>query len=222
MSDKRKRQVTGKLITSGLRSGFLEAGTSPTTPLEFTVLSPTGIIKCDMGGIGLGIVAALEQSNENIPAKKTNFRYRNPMESEPIPVKQARNVGDVRIGKEEYKRVTHQKLEKPFTEARCVTRKPIKIREQPSIFDISPARFSDDNRKMRTDSEILSTCHLCNKRLHGKDVYMYREKPFCSPECRSRRIGMDERREKHCSSQASSSPSNVTSPQVLSTGIFAI
>ncbi|CAH1432079.1 unnamed protein product [Lactuca virosa] len=182
-----------------------EVGTSPTTPLEFKVLSSTGIIKCDMGQgrIGLGILAALE----NIPAKKSNFRCRNPMGNEAGSLEEENTI------------VTHHKPDKSYTKAH------IEIREQPSIFDISPARFGDDGMKMRTPSEFLSSCHLCNKRLNDRDIYMYRgEKAFCSPECRSRQIGMDERREKHCSSHASSTPSNATSPPhvLFSTGIFAI
>ncbi|KAL4571808.1 hypothetical protein LXL04_018573 [Taraxacum kok-saghyz] len=199
MSDKRKRPVTGKIVTSEVQSGFPEVCTSPTTPLEFKVLSPTGIIKCEMGGngigIGLGIVAALEKSNECIPAKKSSFRCRKP------------------IGNESGEECTRNW-------------KPIEVREKVSIFDISPAKFSDGDVYKCIASDFLSSCHLCKKRLHGKDIYMYRgDKAFCSPECRSRQIGKDERLEKHCSKQASSSSSsssNVTSPYVLATGIFAI
>lgn len=217
--------VAGKLITSGLRSGFLEDGTSPTTPFEFKVLSPTGIINCEMGGIGLGIVAALDISNQNIPAKKANFRCRNPMETEPIPVN---HINDVEMGndagsleEEYYTIVTHHKPNRWCTKPHSVSRKPIEIRDRTSIFDISP--YGDDDTKMYIASEFLNSCHLCNKRLHGRDIYMYRgDKAFCSPECRSKQIGMDERRDKHHSSQASSSPSNGTGTHVLATGIFAM
>ncbi|KAM0937640.1 putative Zf-FLZ domain, FCS-Like Zinc finger/14 [Dioscorea sansibarensis] len=44
---------------------------------------------------------------------------------------------------------------------------------------------------------FLDTCYLCNKRLHGKDIYMYRgEKAFCSKECRYQQIISDEGQEK--------------------------
>ncbi|KAJ4758318.1 hypothetical protein LUZ62_068693 [Rhynchospora pubera] len=39
---------------------------------------------------------------------------------------------------------------------------------------------------------FLSRCFLCGKRLHGIDIYMYREKAFCSAECRSSQIAKDE------------------------------
>uniref|UniRef100_A0A1S3XY54 FLZ-type domain-containing protein n=1 Tax=Nicotiana tabacum TaxID=4097 RepID=A0A1S3XY54_TOBAC len=93
-----------------------------------------------------------------------------------------------------------------------------------SVFDISPAKFGDFPRY--PDSDFLSSCHLCNKKLHGKDIYMYRgEKAFCSTECRYSQIVMDEHKEK-CSSEISRSVDIATSPyandQIFSTGILAI
>nr|XP_043620537.1 FCS-Like Zinc finger 14-like [Erigeron canadensis] len=222
MSDKR-RPVIGKLITRGLGTGF-EGCASPTTPLEYKVLSPTGVIELDMGGVGLGIVAALE----NIPVIKTKFSCENAMRSDPIPVGRARNVGDrdvemedeVGSFEEEHTIVTYRKPDKSFTKV-YHGRKGIESRGKGSIFNISPARFGDDddNMKVCLPSGFLSSCHWCNKRLHGKDIYMYRgDKAFCSPECRSRQISLDDRPEKCCSSQATS---NGTSREMF-TGIFAI
>lgn len=230
-TDKKRRPVIGKLITPGLRSGFLEVGTSPTTPLEFKVLSPRGMIHCDMTGIGLGIVAALE----NIPAKKPTFSCRNPMGSDPISVNQARSDGDLEMEneegsleeEEEYTIVTRHKANTSYTKVYhggFVTNQGIEISRQACIFNISPARFGDHVKVSQT-SGFLSSCFLCNKRLHGRDIFMYRgEKAFCSPECRSRQIGMEEKREKHCSSEAESkSPSNgCPSRQMFATGIYAI
>lgn len=228
-TDKKRRPVIGKLITPGLRSGFLEVGTSPTTPLELKVLSPRGMIHCDMSGIGLGIVAALE----NIPAKKAS---RNPIGSDPISVNQARSDGDLEMEneagsleeeEEEYTIVTCHKANESYTKVyhgKFVTNQGIEIRRQACIFNISPARFGD-NMTVSQTSGFLSSCHLCNKRLHGRDIFMYRgEKAFCSPECRSRQIGMDEKKEKYCSSEAESkSPSSgCPNPQMFATGIFAI
>ncbi|ONK70633.1 uncharacterized protein A4U43_C05F35770 [Asparagus officinalis] len=31
---------------------------------------------------------------------------------------------------------------------------------------------------------FLNTCSLCSKKLDGKDIFMFRENPFCSKECR--------------------------------------
>ncbi|MED6185266.1 hypothetical protein PIB30_055405 [Stylosanthes scabra] len=75
-------------------------------------------------------------------------------------------------------------------------------------------------------SDFLSSCYLCRKKLHGKDIYMYRgEKGFCSPECRSRQIMIEERKEV-CRSEASRSVEVSSSPykrdQMFSTGIIAL
>ncbi|KAK8941600.1 hypothetical protein KSP40_PGU010825 [Platanthera guangdongensis] len=46
-------------------------------------------------------------------------------------------------------------------------------------------------------ADFLSSCNLCGKTLHGKDIYMYRgEKAFCSMECRYKQIVSDECLEK--------------------------
>nr|GEU51460.1 hypothetical protein [Tanacetum cinerariifolium] len=61
-----------------------------------------------------------------------------------------------------------------------------------SLFDISP--IVDDIKAAGAD--FLSTCHECNKQLHGRDIYMYRgEKAFCSIECRSMEIAQMEKEE---------------------------
>ncbi|KAL8236491.1 hypothetical protein R6Q59_017572 [Mikania micrantha] len=181
-----RRPVIGELITPGFRLA--------STSLEFKVLTPTGVINRNMGGIGLGIVAALE----NIPAKKdSTFSCRNRMWSNPIPVTQSRTVGDkgkidkvCRLNKD-YTTVTSNKANKS-------------VRGKDCIFNISPATSDDDDdTRVPQPAGFLNSCHLCNKKLHGEDIYMYRgEKAFCSPECRSRQIAMDERPKKYCCSQS--------------------
>ncbi|KAF5812107.1 putative Zf-FLZ domain-containing protein [Helianthus annuus] len=173
-----RRPVIRKLITPGTSP---TSPTSLTSPLELKVLSPTGVINRNMGGIGLGIVAALERAE---------FSGMGRMWSHANPVSRLRIVGD--------------------------RGKVTKGGGKGCIFNISPG---DDDMRLPQPDGFLNSCHLCNKRLHGKDIYMYRgEKAFCSPECRSRQIGMDERPEKYCSSQASSSGAS----RVMATGIFAI
>ncbi|KAI7752727.1 hypothetical protein M8C21_019634, partial [Ambrosia artemisiifolia] len=50
------------------------------------------------------------------------------------------------------------------------------------------------------DVDFLSSCHLCKKKLHGLDIFMYRgEKAFCSEECRYKQISIDEHKEKYAS-----------------------
>ncbi|KAL6888761.1 hypothetical protein ACP4OV_009787 [Aristida adscensionis] len=51
-------------------------------------------------------------------------------------------------------------------------------------------------------ADFLSRCCLCDKRLDGLDIYMYRgEKAFCSSECRCHQILIDDRAE-NCGSEA--------------------
>ncbi|CAN6243241.1 unnamed protein product [Urochloa humidicola] len=50
-------------------------------------------------------------------------------------------------------------------------------------------------------ADFLSRCCLCDKRLDGLDIYMYRgEKAFCSSECRYHQMLMDDRVE-NCRSE---------------------
>ncbi|KAK9055571.1 hypothetical protein SSX86_026655 [Deinandra increscens subsp. villosa] len=205
-----RRPVIGKLITPGFKL-------PSTTPTEFKVLSPTGVINRNMGGIGLGIVAALE----NIPAKKASSGCPDRMWSDAIPVTRSRTVGD--RGKNDDKACNLELEENYANKSKEVNHGGKKkigiIRKKGCIFNISPARFGEDDMRVPQPAGFLNSCHLCNKRLHGKDIYMYRgEKAFCSPECRGRQIAMDERPEKYCSSQASSSGAN----RMIATGIFAI
>lgn len=51
--------------------------------------------------------------------------------------------------------------------------------------------------------DFLSRCCLCDKRLDGLDIYMYRgEKAFCSSECRCQQMLLDDRAAKCGSSEA--------------------
>lgn len=51
-------------------------------------------------------------------------------------------------------------------------------------------------------SDFLTSCFLCKKFLHGLDIFMYRgEKAFCSEECRCKQISIDEQKEK-CHTEA--------------------
>ncbi|VAI56321.1 unnamed protein product [Triticum turgidum subsp. durum] len=60
--------------------------------------------------------------------------------------------------------------------------------------------------------DFLSRCCLCNKRLDGLDIYMYRgEKAFCSSECRCHQMLMDDRAE-NCGSEALRANSYSASP----------
>ncbi|GKD68573.1 cyclin-dependent kinase 1 [Tanacetum coccineum] len=214
--------VIEKLFTSGAGwfEGCSSCCSSPTSPLDLKLVMPPRRVvlqnsSCDevvLGrGIGLGIIVNMDKSRE----------------STAILVRQSHHVNaNIDDEDEEYTIVTRH--HKPNNNNNSYTRKQLVydncgdheklIR---SLFDISPtpARVVDDIKA--ADAHFLSTCHECNKQLHGKDIYMYRgEKAFCSIECRSMEIAkMEEeesmkkkmmKRNKHdCGSSTSYAPQQV-------------
>ncbi|CAI9100768.1 OLC1v1037935C1 [Oldenlandia corymbosa var. corymbosa] len=261
MLGKRTTPVIGKLTNSfisGNRAGGLMdvATTSPRSPLEIKMQSPRGLKNYDLGGVGLGIVAALEKSAHH-DLNSGRLGSRNLNRSNPIPVNSARTVSTDPKGRrkggveeevemmmdslEDYTFVTcHGPGNKSFTrvyyDGGCQEHAGKKmadferkssISKRPSMFTVSsPARIGDF--PSIPDSDFLKTCHLCHKKLQGKDIYMYRgEKAFCSSECRDSQILMDEHKEK-CRSEASRSIEVSHSSyknghgRILSPGIFAI
>ncbi|KAL4613843.1 hypothetical protein ACB092_07G010400 [Castanea dentata] len=260
MLSKRPRPMIGKLselLVAGNRAGFSDMVTiSPRGPLELNKLqSPRGLKNYDLGGVGLGIVAALEKSREGCGREilaKYAVATTNLNRSSPIPVDSSkrtstcdryRNKGcdeELLQGdncEENYTYVTCHGKGKSITRVfyeeddcgtsghqrnglqRCNKLGTVTVKE-------SRPRYEDDFSAYPT-SYFLSSCHLCRKKLHGKDIYMYRgEKAFCSTECRSRQIMMDERKEQQCRSEAPRSAdvssSSYTRGQIFSTGIVAI
>ncbi|KAL5538647.1 hypothetical protein UlMin_043606 [Ulmus minor] len=90
-----------------------------------------------------------------------------------------------------------------------------------SVFSASPANIGEVGLELWT-SDFLSSCFLCNKQLHGIDIFMYRgEKAFCSSECRDKHIRSEDYKEK-CSSEAlKPMASPCSSPQVYFAGVAA-
>ncbi|KAK3155407.1 hypothetical protein QOZ80_2BG0202910 [Eleusine coracana subsp. coracana] len=70
--------------------------------------------------------------------------------------------------------------------------------------------------------DFLSRCCLCNKRLDGLDIYMYRgEKAFCSSECRCQEMLMDDHTE-NCGTEAFKTGNHSASPcSLCSNGLFS-
>ncbi|XP_031261080.1 FCS-Like Zinc finger 10-like [Pistacia vera] len=68
--------------------------------------------------------------------------------------------------------------------------------------------------------DFLSFCYTCRKKLEGKDIYIYRgEKAFCSFDCRSQEISIDEEMEKIIRS-SENSPTSDDVEELFETGIF--
>lgn len=246
-----RRPFIGKmsdlLISGGGRAGPpSDPLGSPRTLFDFKAQSPRGPRGgYDLGGVGLGIVAALGRSSGG-EASGTR-RVCGP-----------RCLGRARVGGgledmevddclENYTYVTCHGPDKSFTkvyydggrdwpsehERSCRDGIPVGdygVFREPSPRIASEEEEEEEDVPVFQTLDFLSSCHLCGKKLHDRDIYMYRgEKAFCSTECRSRHVTMDERKERKerkCRSEASKaadvSSSPYTKDQMFSTGIVAI
>ncbi|PIA27597.1 hypothetical protein AQUCO_07600044v1 [Aquilegia coerulea] len=251
MLGKRTRPVTisklpDLLMSHGGRIGFQETITSPKCSLEFRILSPRTLKNSDpVGGVGLGIVAALEKStcNDVSVSKKVVGGGSNISRSDPIAIKckkghtthQEQAESGVEC-MESYTCVTSHRPNKSSNKACCKkdengcaghdrTDIDNMRRKNSAVFYESPPMRTMEASKVFPALDFLSSCYSCRKKLHGMDIYMYRgEKAFCSPECRFRQIAADERKEK-CRSEVSRSADISSSPyareNIFFTGIIA-
>ncbi|GMJ07269.1 hypothetical protein like AT1G74940 [Hibiscus trionum] len=222
MSGRRPRPMIGKLselLVSGKPPGFFsDAASSPTSPLDIKTPSPRGMKRYDVGGVGLGIVAALDKST-------TDACKHAVCGSNLIVVNSGKNCDGF---KGRYEDLEMENLEEityviSHGSGKSSTKVYYDGGEERRKFGHGP-RFVEDVGF--PSSDFLSCCHLCRKQLHGKDIYMYRgEKAFCSSECRETQIMMDERKER-CTSEISRSAkvsSSYNSGEIFfSTGILAI
>ncbi|KAJ7979216.1 DUF581 domain-containing protein [Quillaja saponaria] len=240
MLSKRPQPMIGKLsdlLLSGSRAWFLDTATSPRSPLELNLkMQPTrGLKNYDLGGVGLGIVVTLakktfEGGGEILPKyviSGSNLNRTNPIPVHPVKKNdgfQFQRNGFNEIDVESFEEDTYVTCHVPnktFTKLYYNGGEAQNLRP-----GYQNQRYAEAESSFPT-SDFLSSCHLCKKKLHGKDIYMYRgEMAFCSTECRSRQIMMDERKEQ-CRSEASRSTVNVSSShytrdQIFSTGILAI
>ncbi|KAK4266068.1 hypothetical protein QN277_027041 [Acacia crassicarpa] len=252
MLGNKPRPMIGKLselLISGARAAALmDTAGSPRGPLDMSCKmqsSPRGLKSYDLGGVGLGIVVALNKSGEAGREILPKSAICSPglTRSEPIPVRSLKNpadgfhggVNEIELGSlEDYTYVTCHLPNKTFTKVYYDGGEAENLRIgyneniKPNV--CNPRRTNPESvcetEPFYPTSDFLSSCHLCRKKLHGKDIYMYRgEKAFCSPECRSSQIMMDERKEQ-CRSEASRSVEVSSSPynrdQIFSTGILAL
>ncbi|KAK9697360.1 hypothetical protein RND81_08G032600 [Saponaria officinalis] len=255
MLGKRSRLPTIGKLAGALRSaGVLDSATSPRSPLDCPMQSPRSPKNYDQGGIGLGILVSLNNNNNNnnknvgeIVAKYA-LSGQISCKSNPIPMNNNNSSGfnnnkSNECGPKDDPAQEESTYVTCHGPKNCVGTKVYcegveyghvvspTMNQNIGVFKISsPARLFDD--RCGSNSDFLSSCHLCRKPLHGKDIYMYRgEKAYCSEECRQRQIYKDEKKEK-CRSKAtrstnlSTSPysysSNNTGDQIFSTGIFAV
>ncbi|KAK8654751.1 hypothetical protein V6N13_107351 [Hibiscus sabdariffa] len=234
MLGRRARPLIGnlpELLASSHKSGFWDSSRSPRSPLDLKTPSPRGLNRYDVGGVGLGIIASMEKS------------IRSPSSNPPtaIVVNRENNHGVFKGELECWEMedftfvTTHHGPGKSSTTKVYFNNDTLghdrdgflgAVKDTPSPSP-SPARLVEDVEYPTSD--FLSSCHLCRKTLHGKDIYMYRgEKAFCSSDCRSTQIMNEERKEKCKPVEASKSAKNSSlgsgnnSGQIFWTGILAI
>ncbi|OIW21736.1 hypothetical protein TanjilG_09073 [Lupinus angustifolius] len=235
------------LVSGGRAATLFDTIGSPRTPMDMNMKmqSPKGLKSYDLGGVGLGIVVALDKKSNEIGHEvlpKHAVCTSNLNRSTPIPVHTIKNqhgffqkiVNEIDVGSsEDYTYVTHHMPNKTITKVYYdgvedgIMRHIINNNNNVGVFRRTPTTpiIVEDEPSFPT-SDFLRSCHLCRKKLHGQDIYIYRgEKAFCSMECRSRQIMMEEHNEV-CRSEASRSVDLSTSPytrdQMFSTGIIAL
>lgn len=175
-------------IIPGDRMAFSESISSPTSPVRSKIRSSNGWRDRDLDCVGLAIVAALDKSSSETRAKfvvgSLNFSR-----SDPVPIRSKMNSYRSRGGFDELR------CSESFTMVTChgsnkttITRVGCDGREgggefygseydrtlrNLGMFFASPPRFSEEIPATHT-ADFLSSCYLCRKKLHGKDIYMYR------------------------------------------------
>ena len=138
---------------------------SPRSPLDMKFPSPVNSKRYGPGGVGLGIVAALEESTIGIN------RY------DPVCFSGRFRCPEIDLSEEEYT---------------CVTSRDgtTKVYYSGDGFELIENGSEYDDRRRRkpvvqppvikrrvfrdNPTEFLNSCCLCKKRLQGKDIYMYK------------------------------------------------
>jgi hypothetical protein len=172
MVEKARTMARNKLeIPPQWKSGASSDGlASPTSPLDRA--SPRGWRHRDaVGGVGLGILAALEAQ----PSASTAAAAAVPKVSGPVSIARRARLEVSELG----------------CSGRCATSLcgGGGARAQKAS---SPDGGGSPGSAFRV-AEFLSCCGMCRRALDGRDIFMYRgERAFCSMECRYHAIVSDE------------------------------
>ncbi|CAL5184689.1 unnamed protein product [Lathyrus oleraceus] len=236
------RKFSELLVFGETATALLDTIGSPRSPFEMNSRMQIQSPKFGGGGVGLGIVVALDKSEE------TGYEVvpKQHVCTSPIPIQKHQQnrlfENAILVGSpEDYTYVTYRdESNKPVTKVFYDAGEESGILRHDYYYNYNNNNTSKNNnnnnvgvfrRSPPTQTfleaepsfltlDFLNSCHLCKMNLDGKDIFMYRgEKGFCSTECRSKQIMMDERKEK-CRSEASSS--SYTKDQMFSTGIMAL
>ncbi|KAL0558580.1 hypothetical protein IC582_003157 [Cucumis melo] len=234
MLAKGQRPVIGRLselLVSRCRPAFLETGApSPTSHFDLSPSPRPTNLKNYSAAVGLGIVAALDTSTSGVRGCEILVKHavcspklNSPRRPAPIPITfspEEDDEGEELDNLEE--NYTYVTTRGPYESSTRVYYDGGLVVGQKS----PPTPVPSDQTPPRRTPDFLRSCHLCDKNLEGKDIYMYRgEMAFCSTECRSSQIMKDEKKER-CRSEARSGTETVSeSPYnrgIFSTGILAI
>ncbi|XP_010535802.1 PREDICTED: uncharacterized protein LOC104810989 [Tarenaya hassleriana] len=174
-------------------SDSISMTTGPRTPLDFKIfpkISPRNNANRFHGhnidGVGLGIVAALDNSSSRTSVRRFGEHPGNRPGSDPVPIMvNSRRWSD---DDNDYTYVTcHHGADGSCT------------RVYRDGFECSARKNLDEPPESSPEFEgldFLNACFLCRKKLHGLDIYIYRgERAFCRDECRSVYITNEERKE---------------------------
>lgn len=207
-----------EMLVPGSRSAIKpeDYSASPRSPLDLKSPSPSPVSskRYGSGGVGLGIVAALEESSNGIN------RY------DPVRYSGRFRCPEIDLSDEEYTYVTSRDGPtkvyysddgfelcgngSEYGDRRV--HKPMVIADEPPVIK---------RQIFRGSTEFLSSCCLCKKTLQGKDIYMYKgEMGFCSAECRSVQIMKDEQCKSQISRNVDVSSSSCTGGQSFPAGVF--
>uniref|UniRef100_A0A1J3JKX0 FLZ-type domain-containing protein n=1 Tax=Noccaea caerulescens TaxID=107243 RepID=A0A1J3JKX0_NOCCA len=214
--------------------------TSPKSPLDFKILpqisqrnSSKRFYDDSLGGsVGLGIVAALENSTTRRITSVCRSESNQSGQSDPVQFTSHGGSSDededeemFTMDEEDYTLVTCHHGPSGSCSTRVYDRDGFecfasKTNEdhRKRLFVVDAGVESPENSPAFQGLGFLNSCNLCRKKLHGQDIFIYRgEKAFCSTECRSSHIANDERKER-CRSKFSTSP--YTAGQIFSTGVL--
>lgn len=171
---------------SGYKPGVYDVITSPKSPLQFIKIQSPRVMN-NYGsavGVGLGIVAALDKNIETSSCLQTQALYNK---SVPISVScsvKNRGHAEENYGSslEDYTYVTsygpnkmsHTRVYYDDREnSRNRSDRMSSKNQRASVFHICP-ETSSSKVGSSTSFDFLSSCQMCQKKLHGEDIYMYR------------------------------------------------
>nr|CAD1832290.1 unnamed protein product [Ananas comosus var. bracteatus] len=155
------------------RPWIAEGLPSPTSPLERDARSPRGWRNRDSDGVGLAIVAALD--------RLCGAGASSSAAAAAAPIA----IGASAAPRSRRNRGRFEVAESGGCGGAC-SASACGFKER------SDGDGNGDGGAEFSLLDFLSCCYLCRKRLHGKDIYIYKEKAFCSMECRYRHIASEE------------------------------